>query len=46
MGQKFPRQISVVYEVALEKDQRLPLWNELPLEVVNAFSLECSTEEG
>lgn len=45
MGQKFPRQISAGYEVALGKDQRLPLWNGLPLKVVSAFSLECSAED-
>lgn len=45
MGQKFPRQISAEYEVALGKDQRLPLWNELSVKVVSAFSLECSTED-
>lgn len=45
MGQKFPRQVSAGCEVELGNDQRLPLWNELSLRVVSAFSLERSTED-
>ena len=42
MEQKFARQISAEYEVALEKDQRLLLWNELPLKIVTMPTLHLS----
>lgn len=34
--------VVVGYEANLGKDQRLPLWKELPCGIVSAFSLECS----
>lgn len=37
-------QISAWYKVELGKDQSLPSWNELFQD--NAFSLECSTDDG